>query len=565
MSISKLTALSLIISSLAACSVTEEKRTIDRATNDAWGEARYQTRIHAESSTLDAKRASQEVDRPYITGKPIPVSREVTLPLPLRQGINTTLLFEDGAVDLVTLAGRIQDATGIPVQVTPDALLPAEDFLPNLVENNTNRQSATKYPTTADPALATDITEFLPDSIAGARPHTTKGGKAAVLAPFSKDGTRPLDATLDSIALRLWVSWKYNEALGAIVFYRTETRTFEIRNLENTPSVELSAGLTGNTDGSSSGGIESRSRSSLKAEGKVEPMQALLTRVKQFMSRAGTVSAGEYGFLVVTDTKTALDRVDAFVKAENAMRSRRVEFLFEQITVEKSKLVQGGVNWDFVFSTSAGNGFDVSGLNSLIEQEGAAMSLGLSARSGRWSGSSVTLQALSKVGRVVSQRMEVFGSNNGQPATIGRPQSLFFIDKLEQTPSYSDNSKPTVSFGQKEIVYGRMITFIPNAYADGDINLAIKYDDTPEPVVEKREQPDGSYVQQPRKATDLFIRSATLRPGHPYVIAAQTEEKQASNERRTDPKAPIVLGGSDSTDSSQRVTVSVITAMVRER
>lgn len=571
----RLTLLALVVWALGACSVTQDKQAIERAANETNGTARYRTTLQAESLTLDAKRAAEDVHRPFITGRAVPVSREVTLPMALRRGVDTTLLFQDGAADLVTLAGRIQDATGIPVQVTPDALLPAEDFQPNLVQNNDARQNPqNRYPNTADLSAGTDLTGLMPEGVVNSysapKNPSLQVGKTAAKAPSSKafaaQGKRPLDATLDTIAMRLYVSWKYNDTLGAIVFYRTETKVFEVRNLEMSGGAEMTVGLSGSTDGtSSSNGLDSRSKSSMIADRKVQPMTLLLARVQQFMTRAGKVVAGEDGYLVVTDTKSSLDKIDAYIRTENAMRSRRIDLVYEQITVEKTDSQQGAFNWNIAFKTGAGNGFDVSGLNSLVEQQGAALSLGLSAASGPWSGSSVAVQALSKVGKIISHRMDTFGSTYGKPATVGRPKRLSYIDKTDQTPNFSANSAPTLSMSTKELVYGRLITFLPYAYSNGDINLTIKFDDTPKPDIEKITQPNGSFVQNPQVESDVYVRNATLRPGQPYVIAAQTEDSQTSDERRTDRQASILAGGSDVTENDQRVTVSVVTAMVREQ
>ena len=81
----------------------------------------------------DTDRAKgQVVELPWIAGRPQPLARDVTLPPALRANVNTTLLFENSAADLKTLADRVQLATGILTHVSADALLPAEYFLPRL-------------------------------------------------------------------------------------------------------------------------------------------------------------------------------------------------------------------------------------------------------------------------------------------------------------------------------------------------------------------------------------------------------------------------------------------------
>jgi len=563
--------LAMAVALASGCSTYQDKKEIDGLENDLGGATNEHVARNKHSVTLDAKRAAQDVNRPYITGKAIPLSREVTLPAPLRGTVDTTLLFKDDA-DLVTLASRITDATGIPVKVMPDALMPLEEFGPRLEkgENGPSSGMGVSAPMTAS---TTPVALSSPLPGAGYTPPAPVQVSAGAKAPAAKNsipvqsGSAPLARTLDSIGIRLGVYWKYDDALAAIVFYRTETRTFEIRGAEMAASSEMSIDLSGGVDNSGASGLNSKSKANMEVpEEKKGPMDGIVQRVTQFMSRSGKIAAGSGGLLVVTDIKSSLDQIEKFIIQENKMRSRRIDLVFEEITVERTSSAQGSVNWNVIFNSGgSGNGVDINGLNSLLEQEGAALSMGASVGSGQWKGSSISAQALSKVGKIVDQKMDTFGAVNGQPATSGRPQRQKYIDKLEQTASNSDASQPTVTVTQAEEVSGRIITVIPYAYSDGDINMAIKYDNTPTPLFEKQVLPDGSYVQSPQSVSDVLVRSAILRSGQPYVISASTLNNANYNERRTDRKLPIAFGGSDIADKTDRVTVFVLTALVREK
>lgn len=562
-------AITMVLAS--GCSTYQDKRQIDELEKSVGGATKYQIAQNVNSLKLDARRAAQEVNRPFITGKAIPLAREVTLPAPLRGTINTTLLFKDDA-DLITLASRITDATGIPVKVMPDALLPMEVFGPRLeaIQGQGLSLGVSAPLTTNTNPVA------LNSPLPGAGAFQNAPVLSSVHAPAgnskgsasSQIGNQLLAPTLDAAALRLNVYWKWDDALGAIVFYRTETRFFEIRGAEMTASSAMSIDLAGGVDKSGASGLNSRSKASIDVpEIKDGPMAGLVERVQQFMSKSGKVVAGAGGLLVVTDIKYSLDQIEKFITQENKMRSRRIDLVFEEITVERTTSSQAGLNWNLMFSSGGSlNGLNVDGLNSLLEQEGAAMSLGASVGSGQWKGSSVSAQALSKIGKIVDRKMDTFGAVNGQPATYGRPERQKYIDKLEQTASNSDASQPTVTVTQAEEVSGRIITVLPYAYSDGDINMVIKYDNTPTPIFEK--QPvgkDGSYVQSPKSVSDVLVRSAIVRSGQPYVVSATTANNNNYNERRSDRRAPILFGGSDIADNTDRVTVFIITALVREK
>lgn len=562
----RLSVVAVAVSLLATgCAVSNEKKATSALADASYAGTESQVHQARDASSIAAKREAQVVNRPYIAGKARPLAREVTLPAPLRGDVNTVLLFNDDA-DLVTLASRIQNATGIMVKVTPDALLPLESFSPRLADSSASRDnSSVVAPMTA--SLDAPVALDAPLPVGGVRADGPRRAAPTIPTssrPLRPNGSQPLPGVLDSIALRLGVYWKYDADIGALVFYRTETRSFEVRNAEFTVSSKMGIDLTGGIDASTSG-IKSDSQSLLEVDNDESPMEAIVRRVEQYMTQAGQVAAGGGGLLVVTDTKTALDQISKYIEHENRMRSRRVEFVFEEITVERNDSDQGGINWNLMFeSAGQGTGVNVSGLNSLLEQEGAALSLGASIGTGQWANTSVALQALSRVGKVVDRKLNTFGSNNGQPVTTGRPERQRYISEMEQTQSTSDSSAPTVSVSQETEVSGRLLTLLPQAYANGDINLALKYDNTPTPVFEKQVMPDGSYVQSPRSVTDVLVRTATVRSGQPFVISAYSHNSSSFDQRRTDRRLPMLFGGSDVVNQNDRVTVLVLTAMVRE-
>src|SRR5690606_35620352 len=112
-------------------------------------------------------------------------------------------------LDLPMLAQRITAATNIPVHVRPDALLPPEMFLPRL-----NRSGAVP-------------------SMVSAAPLLPPGG-----------GPEPLVRILDRIGARLGIMWRYHQ--DRIEFYRTETRSFNVRalTLDATSEASLGQGAT---------------------------------------------------------------------------------------------------------------------------------------------------------------------------------------------------------------------------------------------------------------------------------------------------------------------------------
>lgn len=566
---SKLALLLGAMVALSACAVHQDKQEIDALGDGVASRGHKTVDELTDQAKIAAKRAAQVVDKPYIAGKPRPLAREATLPLVLQNKVDVTLLF-GGDASLPTLASRITDATGIPVRVSPDALLPLDGFMPRLEKaEGFGGLDAPQIQATAGFIAAPPSLESLEATIRDNGPvslHTAMKQSGASKVALIK-GRQYLPQVLDAIALKLGIYWKYDDAAGALVFYRTETRTFEIRGVDLNPSAKLAIGIDGSVDGdSSSSGFESTSTASLDMQpDKDGALAPVVRRIEQYMTRAGKLAVGSGGLVVVTDTKGSLDQIQKLVDEENRTRSRRVDFVLEEITFEKNDSNQAGINFNLAFNSGGqGNTFDVNGLNSLLEQEGAALSMGASVGQGPWKGSSIATQALSKIGRVVDRKVNTFSSLNGMPATAGRPGRQTYINKLEQTPGYANNSEPTVTVTQSEILYGRILTVLPRAYADGTVDVALKYDNTPDPVLEKQQFTRGGYVQSPKTLSDTLVVNSSLKSGQPFVVTAFSSRSDAYDARRVDPSAPMILGGSDVSSRKDRVTVIVLTPRVRE-
>ncbi|MGE4340430.1 MAG: hypothetical protein AB7E55_31445, partial [Pigmentiphaga sp.] len=190
---------------LTGCGAWQKVQQIDQQAQ------RTQEALQAEQQRFAAalgdpawRRASQEIDRPWLVGRPQPLARDVTLPRALRDRVRTALLFPQRRVDLDTFAERVTEATGIPVRIAPEAYLPVGDFMPRLEQ-------------------------------VGA----VSGGNDTVAMP---EGSLPLPEILDLAVARLAMQWRYEA--GSLHFYRTESRVFNVRALLMRSRTEAGLGRT---------------------------------------------------------------------------------------------------------------------------------------------------------------------------------------------------------------------------------------------------------------------------------------------------------------------------------
>ncbi|MDQ1758274.1 hypothetical protein DAI43_23315 [Achromobacter xylosoxidans] len=553
-------AAALALAALAGCSAIQATDRINaRAEND--GTTHSRTLELFKDRAGDTERAKgQVVDLPWIAGKPQPLARDVTLPPALRANVNTTLLFEDNAADLKTLADRIQIATGILTQVSGDALLPAEYFLPRLASEQGMAAGAVLGTSAADTLVPALIPGVAIDRIAG--PTLPQGVARTKMAPLPA-GQAPLASVLDSISLRLGVYWRYDEKIGAIRFYRTETKSYVVRAPTQNAEENLQRDMR-----STNSTLADKSSTASKDEAK--ELAAVVSKVSQFLTRAGVIKSadGASNTIVVTDTKEAQDRIAEFLEAENRQMTRRVRLVFEEITVQRDRLNQGSVDWKILFnSLGRENQASALGVGGMLDAAQAPASIGATVGSGPFAGSNIALTALSQLGSVINHKSVPMLLQNRRPGKYDTRNTFEYIKDLQQTQSTSDTSAPTVTVTQNEKTVGTFLTVVPDAQDDGQVLLTIAYDDTR--LISLKKQPvgsrdDQSFVQQADIGGQGRVQQVMVRPGEQTVIGGFQQSADTSTRRRLDDNAPMLVGGSDASQEQQVLTVVLVTAIPEE-
>jgi type IVB pilus formation R64 PilN family outer membrane protein len=479
---------------------------------------------------MQTRRAAQDVHKPWLAGRARPLAREVTLPAALRKNVDTTLMFAGGEADLAVLAERIARATGIGVKVRPDALLPADLFLPRL--------AAAPAAVTALPARAS-----LPD------------------------GAQPLPRVLDALAWRLGVYWRYSD--GAIEFYRTETRVFDVRALTLNARADARLGRAGK---SGAEGFENTSNTTLSS-GEQDAMASVRARIEAFLTRAGTVTVapGAASSLVVTDTRDALDQVGRFLHRENKALTRRVRLVFEEVTVVSRDTAHAGIDWNAVYQ-----GARAAASLAMAADAGAAAGLASAAvGSGPFGGSRAILSALSDMGTVVRHSSVPMLTLNRRPVTHAVRTTFSYIDQVQGMGAASAGSAPgvypgvlpSISVSQKQETVGSFLTLVPDAQEDGQILLSIAYDNTAaQPLKSVTFGKTGNQleIQQVTIDGNGMVQQVELRAGQPMIISGFERREDEYDRRRLTPSAPLALGGTDRASMRRVTTLIIVTAQVEE-
>ncbi len=514
---------------LSGCSLVEKLSEHVSSVKQAQEHTLAQQESFRQSTTSREARANaQRVNRPWLVGKSVPLSREVSLPAALRKNVDTTIMYRGGKADLVTLAERITQATGIPVRIKPEALLPAESFMPRLALNSLT------------PVVA--------------MPHQTDLGR----------GSQPLPKVLDAIARRLALHWRYHQ--DAIELFRTQTRSFDVRVLSLASQADAQLGRS---PGNKAGGFDHTSRTSLHAP-EQHPLDAVRLRIEPFMTRAGIIAAqpGASTTVVVTDTPDALDAIAGFIEKENRVMTRRVRLIFEEITIATNQNLEFGLDWDTVLSqANLAASLVTPALGVGVDAARASIQAGTrDVRS-----SQLILNALSKHGTVLRHTSIPVLTLNRRPVTHAVRTTFSYIDQIK-TASSAGSLMPghgamSSSVSQKEETVGTFLTLMPDAQEDGQILLSIAYDNTvaqPLKTIAFGEQGQRVQIQQVTIDGNGTVQQVALKAGQAMLIAGFDRKHEESSRTRLAPDAPLIAGGADRVGESRTATLLIVTAQIED-
>lgn len=505
---------------LAACTTTKEMAATEATATTAQLAQNHQAFADSIRKSESQRLAAQEVERPFIAGKTMPVAREVSMPAQLRRPTAVTALFQRAPVDLQTALRQLSEATSLTVTATSDAFMSPGAFAP-------------------------------------------KTGAAAPIAPppmvVLQAQNVPIWQLFDDVARQIGASWRPTPT-GA-EFFRVETRIFPLAAIAQVAESSASLGRTGGKDGM----FVSQSQSSFSTKGQ-NLIAGIKTSVDALLSTGGkAIISDEHQTLIVTDTPANVERIAEYIGKTNKVMSRRIRVLVEAIELTAKDGSENAIDWNIIYnaanSAAALSPASLAGL--------AAGSLTLTQQTGAFAGSNVMIKMLSEVGTIVNRRTFPFLTTSGRPVTQALRSTFSYVDQVQATAVASSantlSSAPTVT--QKDETVGTFLTVVPTAKSDGTIFLSIAFDVTQaQPLVPFTTGTGATAVTVQQKTIDGngMIQELPVRSGQTVIVGGINSYIGHDLARRLAPGAPMLLGGSDKTNLTRVQMVLLVTAVAEE-
>ncbi|WP_298150737.1 hypothetical protein [Flavobacterium sp.] len=512
--------------------------------------------------------SSQEVSTPYLAGKAVPLSRNVSLPLPLRKGVTTAVLFPDTRVSLSTAGERIMLATGLNVAISPDVYIDDSQLLPkNSQSSISGAQKSQPLPVTAAQPLNPNGAPPLPDLGPGvALGNANFITKPQQDTPYSFEFPKveaPLAQILDLISVRLGIKWKFEESTNTVRFYRLVTKTWETPftasvNDYTTKFEDSGATSTNSNTLSLKSGNPSVS-SELKGSNEIE---SIVKNLEVIMSKSGNISANRVtGSITMIDTADAIDNADAIIKKEVRALSRTVTLNVRTIQLTTTDESSAGLDINAIVNAALSN---MPAMGLTTQSPGSVVganpgSLGISILSGQANGTTAFIKALRQYGKTdVSQEIPLQTRNR-------RAVSYNILDTFSYlsgtTPgiaSLSGGGTPGLQTSQDQV--GLKLMIFPNVTNTGNVNLDVSLDQSILKGIVPFTSGSGinqQTVQNVNKSKENSTQSVTVRTGETMILTGFDKRTNQFDKRTLGENAPIIFGGSAS-GSRDRITTIVL-------
>ncbi|EAO5493498.1 PilN family type IVB pilus formation outer membrane protein [Salmonella enterica] len=512
---------------------------------------------------LDSQKRHQDplvwTDKQWVNLKPIAQATSS----PQKAGLpacNITVGSRDGLA-LSEISGLITRICGVRVILSPEVMAAGHGV-----------GSAGVTRRTSGPLPVPDDSGRIPLDQLG----VAGGGQQTALAPATLNGLRwqgPLGGLLDNITARTGLSWRTDH--GAVVFYLTETRTFQFAflNTRVKSNASVSSGSTSSmgTSGGSGGGDNSVSGDSSSSQ-KTTTLQDrdAYEDIRKTMETILTPEKGRYwlsestGVMTVTDTPQVLETVSHYVDEQNREMNRQVQLSVKVLSVSNTRNEQFGIDWGLVYkslqqvgATLNNAGGDIAGATSA----GVSILDTATGSAARFSGSSLLIKALSEQGDISVVTSQDSTVTNLTPVPIQMADQTVYVAGSATTTTTDVGATTTLTPGM--ITTGFNMTLLPLIRQAGDVQLQVNFNLSDPPTIRSFTSKDGnSYIEMPYTKLRSLSQKVNLRAGQSLVLTGFSQDNTSVRKSGTFTPGNFLFGGGRKGEHGRSTLVIIITPLL---
>jgi type IVB pilus formation R64 PilN family outer membrane protein len=390
-----------------------------------------------------------------------------------------------------------------------------------------------------------------------------------------------LKGLLDMACARFGVSWKYVD--GAIDFYFTDTRTFQVSAVPGDSSVNANivseasntggiqggggaggaggmVGGGGGGGGGASNGVSSNNTSTTAVNSQLSIFGSLESAIKAMLSPYGhVVSAPATGSISVTDTPDVLERVARFMEEQNRVMSRQILVNVTVLSVTLSAEDSYGINWGAVYQALGSRFSLTSAFSSGLSNATSLLGAQVITPTSRADGTNAVISALSEQGTVRRKTSASVTTLNNQPVPIQVATQQGYLASISTTNTANVGSQTSLTPGT--VTTGFNMTLLPHMLDDGTVlmqfytNLSVL--DALQTV--SSGGPNPLQIQTPEIDTRNFLQRVAMKSGETLIISGYEGTAENSTQQGVGKPSNLLAGGGYDAKHSREVIVILIT------
>jgi type IVB pilus formation R64 PilN family outer membrane protein len=467
-------------------------------------------------------------------------------------------VFDRTVNSLSELAERITLRAGIPTRVSPDALVAANAA--SRPAGNALGPAPTAPAGSAAPAPAAS-------PAGGAAPMPNAGVASTTSAPvrivYANGNFKGL---LDTVAARFGVSWRY--ANGAIQFFHTDSRTFQINAIPGdasfTANVVSGAATTGGTAGGSGpgagagagSGVSTNNSQTTGVVSRLSVYTSIENSVRAMLSAHGkAVASPATGAITVVDTPETLERIAAYIEDENKALSRQIVVNVTVLSVSLGEGDELGINWDLVYRSLR----EQYGMQNLLASrlDSTAFSAGIvGSADSKFAGTSLIINALSKQGKVRRQTTASVVTLNNQPVPVQVARQTTYLQSSQTTVVAQIGATTTLTPGM--VTSGFNMSILPHVLTNGTVMLQFSTDISALRRI-REVSSNGSKIESPEMDTRNFLQRVAMKSNETLIISGFEQTDENLDRHGVGHPSNYLLGGGFQANSSKEVIVVLVT------
>lgn len=557
-------AMAISVMFIQGCASPEMQRSAKSGIDVATARAALEIRKAAKLPDTESVKRESEVETPYLFSKAVPISKEVSLPKALQKNVKTSLMFSDKETDnwisLRTLADRITRATGIYVSIAPDVYL---DEFAAIRKADTNSGGVKPLGLVVPaPSDASMTPKAVDDGLIEQRTGKGANGRVETANAFYFPKTEgQLGSILDTVANKLHIHHKYDEATNTIHFYKLISKTWQTK-LTST-SYSFNNGATGqlvqNTDSKSINSSNQSNKSAVETSLKdnVELLSVRDAIANTILTQHGKIYANTAtGTITMSDTEEAINAADALIGQEAKNLNRGVLLRLRTIEVTRTDSDEGGFDVQGILNKALANlpnvSINTSSPGTLVGTNSGTMSVGVF--SGGAASSQAIVSALRELGDVQVSSELPFMTKNRKGVTYDMMAITSYVPNTTPAAATTGGTGGNIGLNTAQIQTGLRLIMLPTLGSDDSGTISFKMEESSKPNIEKFSVGSGANfqaVEKPNYTLRNNNQDIPIRSGQSVLLVGFERVTETLNKRSMGEALPF-LGGSSKV-SRQRV------------